>query len=82
MQSSPLIQSNQENHSKTSYLGLAVRVGGMSGWLGRLSTFLMIVIRESSWFGKKVARITKAEWCPSSLQVDSAAMVGLRHLGS
>ena len=28
MQSPPFIQSNQENHSKTSYLGLAVRVGG------------------------------------------------------
>ena len=38
MQSPPFIQSNQENHSKTSYLGLAVRVGGVSGWLGRLST--------------------------------------------
>ena len=28
MQSPPFIQSNQENHSKASYLGLAVRVGG------------------------------------------------------
>ena len=40
MQSSPFIQSNQENHPKLSYLGLAVRVGAVSGWLVRQSTVL------------------------------------------
>ena len=44
MQSPPLIQSNQENHSKTSSLGLAVRMGGVSGWLGRLSNQSICVL--------------------------------------
>ena len=38
MQSPLLIQSNQENHWKPSYLGLAVWAGGVSGRLGRHST--------------------------------------------
>jgi len=32
------IQSNQGNRLKYSYLGLAVRVRGVSGWLGKQST--------------------------------------------
>ena len=31
------IQSNQGNRLKLSYLGLAVRVRGVSGWLGKQS---------------------------------------------
>ena len=35
------IQSNQGNRLKLSYLGLAVRVRGVSGWLGKQSTSII-----------------------------------------